>query len=171
MWGRRKWHSLSPAEGCVKQTLSLIATLCPTVTTIVTSCLTNRMKAVWEPGAHKCARRLCKHSQPGSKLKAAMPKCKSNIYCNSARCSDYDVPYSEMPCLRSPHKHGISNLPTSATEVVNTLVISKKYVSPNTIKFTPLIYVISSSKKKVQSFIYHTFSIDYQSFSAWIFEF
>ena len=171
MWGRRKWHSLSPAEGCVKQTLSLIATLCPTVTTIVTSCLTNRMKAVWEPGAHKCARRLCKHSQPGSKLKAAMPKCKSNIYCNSARCSDYDVPYSEMPCLRSPHKHGISNLPTSATEVVNTLVISKKYVSPNTIQFTPLIYVILSSKKKVQSFIYHTFSIDYQSFSAWIFEF
>lgn len=71
-----------------------------------------------------------------------------------------------MPCLRSPHKHGISNLPTSATEVVNTLVISKKYVSPNTIKFTPLIYVILSSKKKVQSFIYHTFSIDYQSFSA-----
>ena len=80
-----------------------------------------------------------------------MPKCKSNIYCNSARCSDYDVPYSEMPCLRSPHKHGISNLPTSATEVVNTLVISKKHVSPNTIKFTPLIYVILSSKKRFKA--------------------
>lgn len=51
-----------------------------------------------------------------------------------------------MPCLRSPHKHGISNLPTSATEVVNTLVISQKYVSPNTTKFTPLIYVIQVSE-------------------------
>ena len=80
-----------------------------------------------------------------------MPKCKSNIYCNSARCSDYDVPYSEMPCLFSPHKHGISNLPTSATEVVNTLVVSKEDVSPNTTKFTPLIYVILTSKKKFKA--------------------